>query len=91
MRRRTLFQPVRGFAGVWMAPRARNPSPCGHATLFAERPAAGREKNAEGPKNTYLYRYTRLPFGEWDVSRRVTQAGMPQGKIINRHPAVLVA
>ena len=32
--------------------------------------------------------HTRLPFGEWDVPRGVTQAGMPQGKIINRHPAV---
>ena len=29
-------------------------------------------------------------FGEWDVLRGVTQAGMPQGKIINRHPAVLL-
>ena len=25
--------------------------------------------------------YTRLAFGEWDVSRGVTQAGMPQEKI----------
>ena len=35
--------------------------------------------------------HIRLSFGEWDVSRGVTQAGMPQGKVINRHPAVLVA
>ena len=35
--------------------------------------------------------HTRLPFGEWDVSCGVTQAGKPQGKIINRNPAVLVA
>ena len=31
--RRTLFQPVRGFAGAWMAPRARSASPWGRPTL----------------------------------------------------------
>ena len=33
MRRRTFFQPVRGFAEAWMALRTPNPSPSGRATL----------------------------------------------------------
>ena len=33
MRRRTFFEPVRGFAGAWMALRARYPSPRGLAIL----------------------------------------------------------
>ena len=53
--------------------------------------AGGGEKNADVPKTSILYSNTRLPFGEWDVSRGVTQVDMPQGEIINRHPAVLVA
>ena len=52
----------------------------------------GRREN--GPtveKNTMILCYTGLPFGEWDVSRGVTQVGMPHGKVVDRHPAVLVA
>ena len=47
-----------------------------------------RDKFENRRKLTNIRIHTRLPFGEWDVSRGVTQAGMPQGKIINRHPAV---
>ena len=46
-------------------------------------------KRPAGPPPKKLY-YARFPFVEWDVSRGVTSAGMPQGKGINRHPAVLV-
>ena len=41
MRRRTFFEPVRGFAGVWMALRARNPSPSGLATLNSQNTCHG--------------------------------------------------
>ena len=52
-----------------------------------ERP---ERKNAEGlKKHIYIYLY-KAPLREWDVPRGVTQAGMPQGKMINRHPAVLL-
>ena len=43
--------------------------------------AGGGEKNADVPKTSILYSNTRLPFGEWDVSRGVTQVDMPQGEI----------
>lgn len=56
-----------------------------------KRPAAGRGKNVKEPKKTHLYMCARLSFGEWDVYRGLTQAGMPQGKIIKRHPAVVAA
>ena len=56
------------------------------------RPPAKREKNVEGSKKEHLYIdvYTWLAFWEWDGSHGVTQAGIPQRKVINRHPAVLL-
>ena len=47
------------------------------------------EAGEQGQK-AHLYHGARPPFGEWDVPRGVTQAGMPQRKIINRHPVVLL-
>ena len=54
-------------------------------------PRAERQKCRCSQKVHIIHSNTRLPFGEWNVSRGVTQAGMRQGKVINRHPAVLVA
>ena len=39
------------------------------------------KKMLKGQKKTFIHSKTRLPFGEWDVSSGVTQAGMPQGKL----------
>ena len=39
-----------------------------------------RDKFENRRKLTNIRIHTRLPFGEWDVSRGVTQAGMPQAK-----------
>ena len=39
-------------------------APCVPQSLqHEERPAAGREKHAEGPSNTFMYIHTRFPFG----------------------------
>ena len=53
----------------------------------------GRAKHADVQKRliSYIVILTRVPFGEWGVPRGVTQAGIPKGKNINSHPAVLVA
>ena len=56
------------------------------AEIGRARPA--RKRSAGRKKNDYI---TRLPFGEWDVSRGVTQADILQEKLINHHPAVRVA
>ena len=56
-----------------------------------ENTTSRKRKKGQREKKTHLYTCTRLPFNEWDVSREVTQAGMPQGKVINRHQEVLVA
>ena len=63
---------------------------CHGAESTRKDPRPEKKKTPNGQNNTFLYTCTRLPFGEWDVTRGVTQAGMPQGKIINRHPAVLL-
>ena len=51
----------------------------------------GRRKNAPSVEKKHDFTLLQGSFEEWDVSRGVTQVGMPQGNVFNRHPAVLVA
>ena len=79
--------------GLERGSRPTGPRSIPRRPKLAARRSALRVRRENGPpvgKNTVILCYTRLPFGEWDVTRGVTQAGMPQGKIINRHPAVLL-
>ena len=52
---------------------------------------AEEQKMSMSKKDHIIRSNAMLPFREWDVSRGVTQASMSQRKVINRHPAVLVA
>ena len=78
-----------GETGGWRVPGR---FPVGRAKRRRDgRARPARARNAGRKKKKSLLCYTRLQFREWDVSRGVTHAGMPQGKVVNRHPAILVA
>ena len=65
---------------------------CHGAESTTKDPRPEEKKMSNSEENNFLYGvYTRIPFWEWDASLGVKQAGMPQGKMINRHPVVLVA
>ena len=53
-----------------------------------ERPADGRQTIADVQNKCIRYIYTQ--GGEWGGPRGVTQAGMPQEKVANRHTAVVL-
>ena len=59
------------------------------AEIGRARPA--QKRPAGRKKHDYLSLLYKAPLRGWGVPRGVTQAGMPQGNNINRHPAVLVA
>ena len=84
---------VSSSARIELKPRPQVPDGLLVSTYLAFRLKCAYEerwsKSDEKYKNIRIH--TRFPFGEWDVSRGVTQTGMPQGKVINRHLEVLVA